>query len=125
MDRKTTAVDLKRQGCNCCQAVLLAYADIMQMDSEELMAPGASFGAGMGCMKATCGALVGAGMVLGIANAGKGRTGMKAKALLNDFEEKCGATICGELKGIKTGKVLCPCDQCVANAVEALEKLRQ
>ena len=117
---------MKRSGrYNCCQAVIKAFEDRTGLTDEQLKAIGSGFGGGMGCMKATCGALVGAGMVLGIANAGKGRTGMKAKALLNDFEEKCGATICGELKGIKTGKVLCPCDQCVANAVEALEKLRQ
>ena len=30
-----------------------------------------------------------------------------------------GATICKDLKGVETGKVLCPCAQCVRNAVLA------
>ena len=55
MDRKKTAVDLKRSGCNCAQAVLMAYADKLGMNTDEIMAAGSAFGAGMGCMKATCG----------------------------------------------------------------------
>ncbi len=123
MDRKKTAVDLKRSGCNCAQAVLMAYADKLGMNTDEIMAAGSAFGAGMGCMKATCGALIGAGIVLGKLSYGKGPVPSKARKLLCSFEEKCGATICEDLKGIKTGKVLCPCDQCVANAVEILEQI--
>ena len=33
------------------------------------------------------------------------------------FAELCGATICRDLKGIGTGKVLCSCEDCVRNAV--------
>ena len=30
---------------------------------------------------------------------------------------------CRDLKGIGTGKVLCPCDDCVRNAVRAYEAM--
>ena len=30
-----------------------------------------------------------------------------------------GATICRDLKGVATGKVLCSCENCVRNAVQA------
>ena len=40
--------------------------------------------------------------------------------LAGKFKEKSGATICGELKGVGTGKVLCECDDCVRNAVLSL-----
>ena len=43
-----------------------------------------------------------------------------SKELLQKFESKCGATICNDLKGIGTGKPLCPCPECVRNAVLAL-----
>ena len=32
-----------------------------------------------------------------------------------------GATICRELKGVGTGKVLCSCEDCVRNAIRAAE----
>lgn len=37
--------------------------------------------------------------------------------LVSKFNEKCGATICKDLKGITTGKVICDCPECVRNAV--------
>lgn len=69
---------------NCTQSVLCAWEDKISVDHEMLMKLGAGYGAGMGCMQATC-----------------------------------GATICKDLKGVETGKVLCPCAQCVRNAVLA------
>jgi len=33
---------------------------------------------------------------------------------------ECGATICKDLKGIENGAPLCPCPECVRNAVLAL-----
>ena len=45
-----------------------------------------------------------------------------AKVLHEEFRQKCGATICKDLKGIETGKVLCECDDCVRNAVRILEE---
>ncbi|MBQ8926784.1 MAG: C_GCAxxG_C_C family protein [Oscillospiraceae bacterium] len=116
MDRAETAVQRKRS-CNCCQAVLLAYADKLGMEEAQLLKLGAAFGAGMGGMQGTCGALVGAEMVLGLL----GGSMAKARALHQDFTQRCGASLCKDLKGIGTGKVLCPCDECVRNAVLALE----
>ena len=72
----------------------------------------------MGCMRATCGALIGAVMAAGSVTDGKG-TPRTARSILASFQEKSGATICKDLKGVETGKVLCPCAQCVRNAVLA------
>ena len=58
-------------------------------------------------------------MVAGILTDGKG-TPRISKELVQNFERKCGATICKDLKGIETGKVLCPCPECVRNAVLSL-----
>ena len=40
--------------------------------------------------------------------------------MLQSFQEKCGATICKGLKGVETGAPLCPCPECVRNAVLTL-----
>ena len=53
----------------------------------------------MGCMESTCGALIGAVMAAGILTDGKG-TPAVSRQLVAGFQEKCGATICKDLKGI-------------------------
>ena len=73
----------------------------------------------MGCMEATCGALVGAVMAEGLLTDGQG-TGRYARSTLTGFQDRCGATVCKDLKGVETGKVLCPCNECVRNAVLAV-----
>ncbi|SKC02727.1 C_GCAxxG_C_C family probable redox protein [Lachnospiraceae bacterium] len=122
MERSEQAVEYKHSGYNCCQAVLKAFEDKTGMTDEQLKALGSGFGAGMGCMQATCGALIGANMVLGLNNTSGKPTVAQSKEMLQEFNEKCGATICGDLKGIKTGKVLCECDDCVRNAVKILSE---
>ena len=119
MDRIEQAAQLKRMS-NCCQAVLLAYADVLGRSESDLCTLGKCFGAGMGGMEGTCGALVGAEMVLSLT----GGNMMQAKALHRKFTELCGASLCKDLKGVETGKVLCPCDECVRNAVRALESIK-
>lgn len=118
MNREDKAVNLKHSGCNCCQAVLLSFADILPLDENTLRTLGAGFGSGMGCMEGNCGALVGAVMV---DNLMKGRrNAAAARGILNTFKQSCGAIRCADLKGIGTGKVLCSCDDCVRNAVKTI-----
>ena len=97
MDRIEKAALLKRSN-NCCQAVLLAYADALGLSEEELTKLGKTFGAGLGGMP-------------------------QAKALHQSFTELCGASVCQDIKGVRTGKVLCSCEDCVKNAVKALEAI--
>ena len=121
MERREKAVYLKLNGHNCCQAVLAACDDITGEPNELLDRIGAAFGGGMATMEATCGALCGAQMALGLmVSHGRPIPGM-ARTLLRDFESRAGALQCRQLKGLDTGKVLCPCDDCVRFAVDALE----
>ena len=121
MEKREYAVDLKRHGHNCCQAVLAAYAEELDLPVALLDRMGAAFGGGMGSMESTCGSLCGAQMALGLM-AFEGRPiPAKARAVLEAFRSKAGATQCRVLKGLDTGKVLCPCDDCVRYAVDALE----
>ena len=92
---------------------------LLSLDDETLMKLTAGYAAGMGCLEATCGALIGAVMTAGVLTDGAG-TPRYSKEILAKFQQKCGATICRELKGVGTGKVLCECPECVRNAVLAL-----
>ena len=116
-ERANIAANLKATGqCNCTQSVLKVFEDKIDIAPEDLSKLTAGFAAGMGCMESTCGALIGAVMVAGMLTDGKG-TPRYSKDLVNKFIEKCGATICKDLKGITTGKVICECPECVRNAV--------
>lgn len=110
----------KHGDCNCVQAVLLAFADELGRPEEELRALGSGFG--MGCAEATCGALCGASMVMGLCNKSGRLTAAIMREILHEFQEKAGATVCKDLKGIETGRMLCSCDDCVRYAVRAAEQ---
>ena len=123
MKRYEEAYNLKDLGiCNCAQAVLKAYADLTDLDEVTLLNIGSGFGQGMGSLEATCGALIGANILLGLVNKTDISTKSIARKMLSDFNTMCGATICKVLKGVETRKVLCPCSDCVKNASIILEK---
>ena len=109
---------LRKKEMNCCQAVLVAFADEAGRSEEDLLRLGSGFGSGMGTMEGTCGALVGAIMVSSLLSE-KGAAMAASRAIMPRVKELCGATICRDLKGIDTGKVLCSCENCVRNAVRA------
>ena len=109
---------LRKKEMNCCQAVLVAFADEAGRSEEDLLRLGSGFGSGMGTMEGTCGALVGAIMVSSL-HSEKGAAMAASRAIMPRFKELCGATICRDLKGIDTEKVLCSCENCVRNAVRA------
>ncbi len=112
------AVELRRSGkCNCCQAVTGAITE------DPLLHQAASgFGGGMGNMNGVCGALVGAVIAAGIRTEGAGTT-RYSRQIQESFRQRCGAIICRELKGIDTGTVLCPCEDCVRNGVRAYQDI--
>lgn len=119
-ERANLAANLKATGqCNCTQAVLKAFEDKINIEPEELAKLAAGFAGGMGCLESTCGALIGAVMTAGMITDGKG-TPRYSKDIVGKFNEKSGATICKDLKGVATGQVLCECPECVRNAVLSL-----
>ncbi len=123
MDRGEYAKSLKDNGmCNCCQAVCKAFSDLVCIKEEDLMKISSGFGQGMGTLESTCGALVGANIILGLLNNTQNGTVRFSRNLLKDFEALSGATQCKMLKGIGTGKVLCECGDCCKNASIVLEK---
>ena len=115
-ERAEQAVKLKNSGCNCCQAVLVALRDEAGLDEDEALSIASGFGAGMGSMEGSCGALIGAVMAANLKLHGVGAPRV-ARQLSVGFKEACGAVTCKELKGVGTGRVLCPCEDCVRSAV--------
>ena len=115
-ERAEKAVELKKSGMyNCAQSVTVALADQTNLSEEQLCQISAGFCAGMGNMEATCGALIGAGMITGLKTEGKGTLGI-TRQIQEEFGRRCGSIKCKELKTITDGKPLCPCEECVRNA---------
>lgn len=121
MTRAEKAAEYKK-AMNCAQAVLMAFAPETGKSEQELMMLGSGFGMGMGTTEATCGALVGAGIALGLINKSEKPSKAIAAEVLREFQEKTGALACGDIKGVKTGKMLCACPDCCRYAAAALER---
>ena len=95
------------------------------ISEEAAMNIAGAFGGGMGNMEGTCGALVGAGLVLGLVNKDKVKSMKQMRQIMTRFQERNGATQCKLLKGVGTKNVLRECPLCVADAAEFLEELIQ
>ena len=121
--RKQIPAEKKRcNSHNCAQAILHTYADVAGISEEAAMNIAGAFGGGMGCMEGTCGALVGAGLVLGLANKDKVKSMKQMRQVMTKFQERNGATQCKLLKGVGTKVMLRECPDCVADAAEFLEE---
>ncbi len=122
--RKHLAEAKKSAGThNCTQSVLCTYYDYTSLDEETIKQAGNCFAVGMGNMEGTCGALVGAGIVYGLAVKDKAKGVKGMRQMMTKFQQRNGATQCKLLKGVGTGKVLRECPLCVADASEFLEEL--
>ena len=64
--RETRARQLHQQGYNCCQSVVMAFADLLPIPAEQALAMAAPFGRGLSGLKQTCGCVNGMAMVCGL-----------------------------------------------------------
>ena len=127
-ERVAEIKDKHTRGYNCAQIVLCSYAEELGIDEETLFRISEGFGAGMGGMMQTCGAVTAMFMALGLANSSgdlqacdtKPQTMKKVRELAAEFEKKNGTIVCREQKGIDTGKVLRSCDGCIEDGIRIL-----
>ena len=108
---------------NCAQAIICTYCDKVKLDQEEALNIGNAFSTGMGNTEGTCGAIVGAGVILGLYHKDRAKSTQDMKQIMTKFQNRNNATQCKQLKGIETKKVLRECPDCVADAAEFLEEV--
>ena len=122
--RKELAASRKACGShNCTQAVCCTYHDFTGLEEDTLKQAGNCFAAGMGNMEGTCGAIVGAGIIYGLAIHDKAKAIKGMRLIMEKFKQRNGSTQCKVLKGVDTGQVLRACPLCVSDASEFLEEL--
>ena len=65
-DKINKAVELFKEGYNCSQSVVAAFAEDYGFTKEQALRMSASFGGGIGRMRETCGAACGLFMLAGL-----------------------------------------------------------
>lgn len=104
-DRIQKAVELFKDGYNCSQSVVAAFADMYGLTDEQALRISASFGGGIGRMRETCGAACGmfllagleTGAVEGKDKEGKAHNYETVQKLAEEFKKRNGALRCAEL----------------------------
>ena len=107
-ERVNLAVSLFKEGFNCSQSVVAAYADLYGFTREQALKMSASFGGGIGRMRQTCGAACGLFMLAGLENGcieGRNKDGKEANYILvqelaEEFKKRNGSIICSQLLGL-------------------------
>ena len=99
-------------GYNCCQAVVLAYNDLLGLDDETAAAISSGFGGGMGRLREVCGAVSGMAFVASFLSPCPTADNAEAKkanyALVQEFAEQFrqqnGNIVCRSLLGLDRPK---------------------
>ena len=114
-DRVHKSVELFKNGYNCSQAVVSAFADIYGFTNSQAMMISSGFGAGIAKTRQMCGAVSGTVMLCGMER-GNDEPGNKerpaecftmVKEILNEFKAENGSTTCADLLGLN-GKIKKP-----------------
>lgn len=109
------AVELFRNGYNCSQSVVAAFADMYGFTQEQALRMSASFGGGIGRMRMTCGAACGIFMLAGLEKGsvdGSRQAKLANYALVQElaaeFKKRMGSVVCSELLGLASGTPVVP-----------------
>ena len=137
------AIHSFKEGQNCAQSVLTIYADLLGFNKNQALSLSSGFGAGMGRLQETCGAVTGAFMVIGLYNSKKHKDNASLKeASMNmirkfeqDFKLANGTTSCKALincdLNTEAGQTYYKennlaetiCEKCISNSITLINKL--
>ncbi len=143
MKKKERSKTLFEEGFCCSQAVFSTYAEHWGFDREVFLKISDAFGAGIGGMAATCGAVTGAIMTIGLKHGrthpdddeAKQKTRTLVKEFVKRFTERNGSIECKQLLGVdisipeamelaeKKGLFDTLCPKLIESAVDILEEL--
>ena len=98
----------KEGGYNCCQAVVLAYNDVFDLDDKTAASIASGFGGGMGRMREVCGSVSGMVFLSGLISPADNPSDKGARTanyalvqeVAGEFKAINGSIICRELLGL-------------------------
>ena len=99
-ERVARARELRAQGYNCSQCVVMAFDDVIDGDMQSLARAAQGFGSGIGASGNICGAISGTTMVLGLVKDSLARPELyrQVRDALDEFKQLEGYTDCRDLK---------------------------
>lgn len=113
ISRSDKARQLHHSGCNCCQSVLLAYLDKINLPEQQALDLAAPFGRGLSGLREVCGCVSAMAMLAGLTH-----NAAQTKMLAETFRQENGDINCGRL--LQMGKR--PCNDLVASAAAIVEE---
>jgi C_GCAxxG_C_C family probable redox protein len=140
MTRVNEVLRLFSNGHNCAQSLLAIYGRDLGLDYSTAVGIASTFGGGIVDSGATCGAVTGALMLIGLKHgagdvkdrAKNANTSQLAQIFIKEFEDRHSTTMCSGLLGYKISennspeqdKIICErCPKFVKDAAEILEQL--
>lgn len=108
-ERQERAENFFMEGYNCCQAVLLAFQDILPVDRSALLRVASGFGGGIARMREVCGAVSAMAMIAGFLSPAEDPSNLQQRrdnyALVQRFaqafREQKGSIVCREILGLR------------------------
>lgn len=112
-EREKKAMALFREGYNCCQSVVLAFADeaaaLAGLDENQLKALASGFGGGFGRMREVCGCVSGMTIMSGILHPADPSDQQSRRdnyalvqSLAGEFRKENGSIVCRDLLALRT-----------------------
>jgi C_GCAxxG_C_C family probable redox protein len=140
MSQANDAVDCFNHGFNCAQAVFSTYCEQLGLEKKTALKISCGFGAGMGRLGETCGAVAGAYLLIGLMhgkcdsddNQSKEKTYELVQEFSKRFIERNQSTICRELIKVDfqsgdpqtiAAQVKTVCPKMVRDASEIIENM--
>lgn len=144
-NRTTLALQSFRNGLNCSQSVFASYSETLGLDKDTALMVACGFGAGMGRMQETCGAVTGAYMVLSVFACRKNTENTERKThsyawvrtFSQLFAQRMGSTQCrtllqcdlqteeGQRYANENMVFENICEPCITTAIELIDTLTQ
>lgn len=120
----------KEKGYTCCQCVVMAISDLIDIDETIIFKIAEGFGGGVGGLQEICGVVSAMAMTAGLVNSSGGieqntskdQTIELTKEWAKEFIEINKTVICRELRGTITGIAISDCDDCIKDGVRILTK---
>lgn len=137
------AVKYFKDGYNCAQSTLLAFAPVIGFDKDTCLKLASSFGGGMGRLREVCGAVSAMFMIAGLKKGylspsddeQKGAHYQLIQDLAEEFKSQAGSYICRDILGLENEKDVPtpskrteeyyeerPCENCIKIACKIIEK---
>ena len=118
-ERKELALEGRREGLNCAQAVIKAFPDVLHLPMNVALNLACGFGSGFGGLQKVCGVMSAMTILEGVrfedCEMRKSGVYKVVRSLGNEFKDSMGSLECADIKGRETP---IPCNDVIVKGIE-------